>query len=224
MSTKSKIERELYGPSLIEVTLGAAISIVLGGLLAAGYLLFKPVQTVRVLPPEEEQIRGQVYHVEGSRDAARGRQWMRKRQLLTEGQPAEITLVEEELSAWVSEGARPATEEGQGPGLVAADRIAFRIREGIMQIGITGSLNAFGYSQPMVFQAKGDFEWRNDRFVFVPEEFHVGSLPIHNLPLVGGFLTARIMATQAMPEDVVAAWDRLAAVEIEDNVLKLTVQ
>jgi hypothetical protein len=86
MSIKSRLNRELYGPSLFEVTLGAALSILLGVFLAAGYLIFfTPVKTLRAAPKEGEVARNEVVYIEGSKSTARSGQWMRKRQLLLKG-------------------------------------------------------------------------------------------------------------------------------------------
>ncbi len=103
MSLQSRIDRERYGPSLVEVTLGAVLSLLLGAVLAAGYLIFVPVKTVREVPKEGEVKPGEVVFVEGSKSTARSAQWMRKRQLLVEGQSAEIAVVEDELNAWIAE-------------------------------------------------------------------------------------------------------------------------
>jgi len=220
MKAHAKIEREKYGPSLVEVTLGAALSLALGAVLAAGYLLVKPVQTVRELPKEEDRPAGQVYYVEGSKDVTKGRTWMRKRQLLLEGQPAEIPLVEDELNAWVAEGAKPAAEGS--PALIAPTSINFRIRGGEFQIGAPATVNFLGYSRPVVFQARGSFERRGDRFVFEPREFYAGSLAVDRLPFLQGFILNRLAAAKPPPEDVVNAWSRLSNVVVEGDTLRLS--
>jgi hypothetical protein len=225
MSIQSKIDRERFGPSLIEVTLGAALSILLGVLLAAGYLIFTPVRTLKVEPKADELARHEVVYIEGTRSPARSGQWMRKRQLLLEGQAAEIAIVEDELNAWIGEGTKPATgAEAPAAAFLQPAAVNFRIREGVIQVGVPSSLNAFGYTKPVIFQMRGGFEQRGDRFEFVPAESYLGSLALHRIPAAENFLIGALARTQSAAEDVAAAWDRVSAVAVEGNTLKVTLR
>lgn len=225
MSLQSRIDRERYGPSLVEVTLGALFSLLLGAALAAGYLIFRPVKTVRELPKEGELKPGEVVFVEGTKSTARAAQWMRKRQLLVEGQSAEISLVEDELNAWIAEGAKPAPgAEAPAPAWLQPTAVNFRVREGVMQIGAPSSLNAFGYTHPVVFQVRGTFEKVDDRFEFVPSESYLGWLALHRIPALESMLTKNLLRTQSAVGDVAAAWDRVANASIDGNTLNLTLR
>ncbi len=218
-NTRAKIDRELYGPSLLEVTLGALLSVLLGVLIAGGYLLLKPVETVRELPPPEDRPRGQVYYIEGSRSTANARQWMRKRQLLAEGRPAEVELIEDEINAWLADGPKPSPDDSRG--LLHAESVNVRIRDGVMQIASPGSLNAFGYTKPILLQARGEFERDGDRHVFVPSELYVGSLALHEIPLVRNYVVRQLIGGPAMPDEVVNAWSELDEVSVDGNALRL---
>lgn len=225
MSIQSRLNRELYGPSLFEVTLGAALSILLGATLAAGYLIFMPVKTLRADPKEGEVGRNEVYFVEGTKSPARSAQWMRKRQLLLEGQAAEIAVVEDELNAWIADGAKPAPgADAPAPAFLQPTSVNFRIRGGELQVGVPSSLNAFGYAKDVIFQMRGTFEQRGDTFAFVPSESYLGSLALHRLPVVERFLIGALARTQSAASDVAAAWERVSRVAIEDNTLKVTLR
>jgi hypothetical protein len=225
MSIQSRLNRELYGPSLFEVTLGAALSILLGAVLAAGYLIFTPVKTLRADPKEGEVGRNEVVYIEGSKSPARSAQWMRKRQLLVEGQSGEISVVEDELNAWIADGAKPAPgADAPAPAFLQPTSVNFRIRGGELQVGVPASLNAFGYAKDVIFQMRGTFAQDGDRHVFVPSESHLGSLALHRLPAVEGFIIGALARTQSAAEEVSAAWGRVSAVSIEDNALKLTLR
>lgn len=220
-TTKQKVERALYGPSISEVTLGAALSVLLGAVVAAIYLVAKPVEKVRELP--KEPAGDVVYYVEGSRDSTKGKQWMRKRQMLVEGQSAEIALTEDELNAWAGGGAKPETEGATAAGgFVRPESVNFRVRDGLLQIGVPSKFDVFGFVLPVVLQARGVFEKQGDRFVFVAREFMVGSLPAHRLPGLEGLLGNRLLAIQNLPEDVATAWTKLADVRVEGDTLHLT--
>jgi hypothetical protein len=221
MKSNAKIEREKYGPSLVEVTLGAALSLILGAVLAAAYLVVKPVATVRELPKEEDRVRDQVYFVEGSKDSNKGRTWLRKRQLLLEGQTAEIPLTEDELNAGLNDAPKPA-EAGAAPALIEPSAVNFRIREGVLQVALPSTVNFIGYRIPVVFQARGGFERDGDRFAFVPDEFYVGSLAVNRLPFLRGAVTSRLVAAKAVGPELIEAWGKLSAVAINGDTLQLT--
>ncbi|HEY0944795.1 MAG TPA: hypothetical protein VGD81_05990 [Opitutaceae bacterium] len=220
-TTRQKVERALYGPSISEVTLGAVLSVALGVIVAAVYLVAKPVEKVRELP--KEPASDVVYYLEGSRDSTKGKQWMRKRQMLVEGQSAEIALTEDELNAWAGAGAKPATDTtSAASGIIRAESVNFRVRDGWLQIGVPSTFDVFGFVVPVVLQARGDFEKQGDQFVFVPREFMIGSLPAHRLPGLEGLLGNKLLASQNLPEDIATAWKKLADARVDGNTLRLT--
>ena len=104
-----KLDRALYGPTIYEITFGVILSVSLGAALAISFLIFKPAVTVKDMPKEDERIRGATYYVTGTADAIRSKQWMRKRQMLIESTPGEVTLNEDELNMWFLS----STESGQ---------------------------------------------------------------------------------------------------------------
>ena len=219
-TTRKKFERSLYGPSLMEVTLGALLSIVLGGLLAMIFLMFKPVQTVKTLPAELEPA--VVYYVEGSSNSAKGRQYLRKRQLFLEGGPAEvISLSEDELNAWMASSRAKPDAAASASGLLAPQSINFRVREGVFQIGLPCTVNFVGYTRPVVVQARGGFVKKGDRFVFDPDQMHVGSLEIGKLPGLAPLMVSRLLSAQDIPEETYQAWKRLDRVAVEGDQLVL---
>ncbi|MDD2765224.1 MAG: hypothetical protein PHE83_14770 [Opitutaceae bacterium] len=226
-----KIDKAKYGPGLGEVVLGAALSLVLGAGLAAAYLVAQPVQIVK--EPPKSPPAGAIYYIEGGRNADRGKQWLRKKQLFTEGSSVELN--ENELNAWISAGtAAPAPAPGQksapvappspASGMLQMDVPNFRIRDGVLQIGAKGTLNLelFGIKRPLIVQASGKFVKGGDGFIFEPSRFYVGSLPLHRLPGVGEIVLNRVLAKAQVPEDIAVAWKKLADVTIVGNTLKLS--
>lgn len=223
MKSAARIEREKYGPSLVEITLGAALSLLLGVVLAAGYLVTKPVSTVRELPKEEDQVRDEVYFVEGSKDSTKGRTWLRKRQLLMAGQAADIPLTEDELNAGLNDAPKVAeAAPGAAPGLIEPTAVNFRIRGGVFQVALPSTVHFLGYRIPVIFQARGGFERDDGRFVFVPDEFYIGSLAANRLPFLRGIVTSRLLAAKAVGPELVEAWGKVSAVAISGDTLQLT--
>ncbi|HWA11009.1 MAG TPA: hypothetical protein VG838_16325 [Opitutaceae bacterium] len=245
-----KVDRALYGPSWAEVILGAALSFVLGAVLAAVVLVLRPVQTVRELP--KEPVRDAVYYIEGSKDSTKGKQWLRKKELLNQG--TSVALTEDELNAafYVSpppappkppapapapgaKGKAPATPppapepakadvatDAKSDALIAPGQPNFRIHDNLLQVGVPCTLNLYGFKVPVVVMATGSFAKGGDGVVFVPESYYLGSLAINRLPMVEGFVTRKILSAKPVPEDLATAWKKVTDATIEDKTLKLT--
>jgi hypothetical protein len=215
-TTKQKYERSLYGPTVTEVTLGAVLSISLGAVLGALYLALKPVTTAKALPAEPEVAT--VYYIEGSANGARGRQYLRKRQLFLEGGSAEvITLSEDELNTWMASSRANPDARGSASGWIVPQSVNFRVREGRLQIGLPCTVDALGFSRPLVIQARGGFARRGEQVAFQPNEMYVGSLAAHRVPGLSGFVWKRVLASQEIPTEIRTAWQRVDRVTVEND-------
>jgi hypothetical protein len=221
-----KLERELNGPSATEVILGAALSLVLGAVLAAVYLVLKPVSTVKEM--SKEPVAGVVYYLEGSRDSSKAREAMSKQKNLIQG--GTIALNEDELNALAAAATVPAVAAKAGdkapasaaPQSVAAGSPNFRIRGGVLQIGVPVNVNVAGLSQRVIVQARGGFAKHGDTFVFQPTEFYVGSCPLQNVPVAKAIVMKQVLGAVSMPQDLAAAWRKLSDVTVEGSTLTLT--
>ena len=217
--SSSKIDRALKGPGLFEITLGVLLSIILGVVLAALHLLFKPVEVVAEIPAEHDA--GAVYFVEGAINSSKSRQWMRKRQMLADGAAVDVSFNEEELNAWMANLA-PQKGEAASTELVVPEKVNFRIRGGIFQVGLLSKVNALGLTRDLVFQTRGTFQPGDAGFVFHADEFFIGSLPTHTVPGLKQFLIKRALASQEIPEDLKTTWSKLKLVAVEDTTLRLS--
>jgi len=149
MASNKKIERALNGPGPFEIILSILLSLVLGVLLAALHLVFKPVEVVK--KAEEAVEVKNVYFVEGAVNSAKSRQWTRKRQMLTEGAAVDVVFNEEELNAWMATATPKPAAPAPGatpaqPAMIQPERINFRIQEGVLQVGLLGKLSAWAMS------------------------------------------------------------------------------
>jgi hypothetical protein len=238
-----KYERGAHVPSWAEVILGAVLSAVLGVLLGAALLVFKPAETVKELPKQEDRKRGVVYYVEGA-TGGNARQADAKRKAFVAGQT--VTVTEAELNALASAAAGPATppppakapdkkgdkkgaEKGKADdsaapaaeGFITPGTPNFRIRDGVVQIGAPVTVSVFGMGQKVTMQARGGFKKDGDVFVYDPSELYLGSLPLQRLPFAAGFVRGKVFDSQKVPEDIVTAWRKLSSVTVEGNTLKL---
>lgn len=225
-----KIDRALHGPSWVEVILGALLSFVVGVVLGAALLIFRPVVVVKEMPKGDKLDPKAVYFVEGSRDGTKGREAAAKRKMFGEGRS--VTVVEDELNALAGPAAAfvppPAGKAPEKPGAAAAsdDIMAtgtpnFRIRDGALQIGVPVTVSLLGISEKVIVQTRGGFQKRGV-FVYEPDVFYVGSLPLQRLPYVAKYAREKFLYAQAIPEDIKAAWPKLANVAVEGNMMTLT--
>ena len=79
-----KQQRALHGPGWTEIILGVSLSLLAGVILAFAWLVLKPVVVAKEL--SETAPPGSVFYYPGATGSTASRAWMRKRQVLLEGQ------------------------------------------------------------------------------------------------------------------------------------------
>ena len=220
-----KLDRALYGPSWTEVIFGAVLSVALGAVLAAAYLVFKPVTQVKELP--KEPVAGMVYYIEGSHDSAKARRVAAKQKIFLQG--GSVSLVEDELNI-AAMPPTPTAAPGKAPALapeptefLSSGALNFRIRDDALQISLPVRVKyaLVGLDTTFLVQTRGTFTRQGETFVYVPETIYLGSCPIQRLPMMSGLVMKKFLGAQRFPADVVAAWEKLAEVSIEGATLKL---
>lgn len=219
-----KIDRAMHGPSWTEVIVGAVLSLVLGVVIGAVLLVLRPVVVAREEP--KERAPNTVYYIEGSKDGSKAREAVAKRNAFLGGQS--VTLTEEEINAMIAAAsAKPAAPAKDGApaapaeGYFTAATPNVRIRDGVLQVGVPVTISLL--DQKVIAQASGStFVKKSDGFVLEPTMMYLGSCPVQRLPFLGDYVRDKFVAAQSMPEDVKAAWARLANVSVEGNTVKLT--
>ena len=231
--------RGAHEPSWTEVTLGAVLSVALGIVLGALLLALRPVNTVKELPKEADRVPGAVYYVEGSHDSGKARQAAAKRRQFAGG--ATVAANEDEINSLVPAAAAPAPaakpktaekakagdKEAPAASAPSGDLISpgapnFRIRDGVVQIGVPVTINLFGLiEQKVMVVARGGFVKKGDGFAFDPDTLYLGSCPVQRLPFAAGFVAKKVLGSIPIPEDIAAAWPKLADVKAEGNTLTL---
>ncbi len=223
MSAKKKIQK---GPSWIEVGLGAALSVVLGVVLGAAYLVTKPVSRVAALP--KEPAAGTLYYIEGGRDFSKGEMVKEKRKSFDDGES--VSLTDGEINLFFADLAAPAGGAAAAkPGdKAAAPAQAFdigplngRLHEGRIQLSHVVSYNILSVTGTIIVQADGTIVRRGATFVFEPDQFYVGGWPVQRLLFLRGWAQRKLLFPHPAPEDVAAAWTKLVDVTIEGSTLHL---
>jgi hypothetical protein len=234
-----KIEKALYGPSMMEVALGAVLGLVLGVVACCVYLVFKPVALVKEMPAKDKLSISMVYYLPGAESNAKSKGWQNKQKQFIAGKS--ITVVEDELNAWAvsvspvappAPAAKPAApgkpadapKAPPGEGIFIPGTPNFRIVNGKLQIGFKCTLNWYGLMTDVTVQTTGTFKKSGDQVAFVPETIFLGSCPVHLLPSAAGPLVAHLIDKRKTPDEIRAAWAKLSDVTIDGSALKLTVQ
>jgi hypothetical protein len=209
-------------PSWTEVILGAALSVLLGAVLGAAYLVLLPVPTLKAPPKEGELKPDVVYFLPGARSGGSARDLAEKQKAFFAGGSVELT--EGELNALVAAAAAP--KPGAKP--PADDRVVrpgtpnFRIQDGELQIGVPLAVNALGFERTIIAQVRGRFVRRGAVFALDPDRFYLGACPLHRLPFVGDLVYRRVLDAAPVPEAAAVAWGNLSDVAIEGATLRLT--
>jgi hypothetical protein len=222
---KSKLQRKIDGPGWFEVIFGAALSVLLGAVLAVAFLVFKPVTSVKEMPKEPAD--DTVYFIEGTREGSKIREVSAKRRLMAEG--SSVVLNEDELNTLVMPPTAPPQpkkmelpQPDQGPDTIVAGLPNFRIRDNVMQIGVPVQLNVYEMEKKIIVQTRGAFAKSGESVIFQPGELYIGSCPLERLPAVRDFVVKKIFEKAKVPDDVVAAWKNVADATVEGSTLRLT--
>ncbi len=247
MSAK-KADMSAHEPGWAEVILGAALSVVLGVVLGVIVLAVKPLPQVKALP--KEPVAGAVYYIEGSRETAKAKQAPAKRKMFAGG--GSVSVTEDEVNSFLAApppplpppGAKKPADKSKAPekpkapekaaekGKAAAPAASgemlaigdanFRFHDGKVQIAVPATVSVLGFDQRVTVLADGSFVKKGDTFKFEPDTLYLGSCPMQRLPFASAFVVNKFIAGQNVPEDIAAAWPKLASVEVDGNVLKLT--
>jgi len=253
----AKFKRDQYEPGWIEITIGTMLSVVVGVVFGAVYMVMKPVVTVKELPREDEREHGAIYFVEGARDPARAKLLVAKRKTLVGG--GSVAVDENELNILTSPAAPPpaapvpAAKGGKAdskkgktaaapaptphepepksappppPAIIGTGYTAgapnFRIRDGLLQIGVPVKVDVFGLEISVLVQTQGTFVKSGGTFVYEPETIWVGSCPIDRVAVARDFVVKKVLNPQPVPDDIQNAWSKLAGVSVVGSVLRLT--
>jgi hypothetical protein len=221
----SKAKKAQKGPSWIEVGLGAVLSVILGVVLGAAYLVNKPVQTVKEIPKDAPS--GAVYYIEGVRDFNKTSEIEEKRKSLTAGES--ISVQEGELNAFIGSVAKPAPSAKPGDKnpppadqkMLSPGTLNVRIRSGEIQFANPVAYNVYGFTGTVIVQATGTFSRHGGEFEFDPESIFVGGCPIQHFLFVRAFVLKKLLFTLPIPDDIAAAWAKASDVTLVGNTLQV---
>lgn len=217
-----KKKREMEGSLVGSIVLGL-VTALMGVLLGIFSLSMQSVAEVREMPKEVKP--DTVYYVMGN---DRGGDYKRKEVAFLEKVPGQIVLSEADLNRWAADTfkfSKPTGKDGESAGMIVMSPSApsFRISDGVMQIGLSVEVDAFGKKNKLRYFAQGDFVRTADGFAFTPTRSYMGSAklpPIGAASYVGSALLGVFKGTdryQALND----AWTGLSSVSLDGSTLVL---
>jgi hypothetical protein len=223
MSARKKKNQK--GPSWFEVGFGAFLSVILGVVLGAAYLVNKPVTKVTSLP--KDQPAGAVYLIEGEHDFNKDSEIDEAKKSFLAG--GSVSISEGELNEFLGDANKPADSSKPAdkapppapPGLITPGALNVRMKDGKIQFSTTVTITALTVSVPLVVQATGTFSKHGSAFGFDPESFYVGGCPMQRFLFLRDWVEAKLLFAQPVPDDLAAAWSKLVAVSIDSSGLQL---
>ena len=249
MSAK-KADMSAHEPSWAEVILGAILSMALGVVLGVVFMALKPLAAVKEMP--KEPVAGTIYYIQGSHDSKKATQAAAKRKAFVAGGPVVVT--EDEINSFLppppplstakpkagekkatpAAAAPKAADKGKAgekgaPGAAGGELVAlgganFHISDGAVQIAVPVKFGVLGLEQQVTVLATGKFVKKDATFAFKPDTLYLGSCPMQRLPFAASFVASKFLASQPIPEDIAAAWPKVADVAVDGASLKITMQ
>ena len=250
MSAK-KADMSAHEPGWAEVILGAVLSVILGVVLGVVVMAIKPLAAVRELP--KEPVAGTIYYIQGSHETKKATQAAAKRKTFAAGGSVVVTEDEinsflppppplstakpkaGEKKAAPTPAAPKVADKGKAPekgapaaaassDLMSTGGANFHIHDGLVQIAVPVTFNLLGLEQHVTVLADGNFVKKDSGFVFKADTLYLGSCPMQRLPFAAGFVASKFLASQPIPDDIAAAWPKVADVAVDGSSLKLTMQ
>lgn len=204
-------------PGLVSMLFAAALSVVLGGLIAAISLVARPVEVVRSAP--KEPVEGKVYFIQGESARSASSSWEAKGRAIIAGESGEYVFNESELNAWAS----ARFEHGQAPDgtplAVVAGVPNFRVDGQSLQIGMVNRLTTLAGEAPLVAQVRGRFERGAAGWTYVPDEAWLGGLALHKIPGLLPAVMARFVGSGEAADEVRGVLGKALAVALVEGGL-----
>lgn len=111
------------------------------------------------------------------------------------------------------------TEEKQV--FFAASAPNFSIKENRLQIALQCKLDYYGIGQDVWVKVNGHFALSAEGYKFAPDEYYVGSCPLHLIPGGPQIVTNLIVDDLKLSDEVKAAWPKVSILTLEGDQMKV---
>lgn len=247
----TNIQKALHGPSTFEVAIGAVLGIAVGVVACVLYLVFKPVEKVLALPKElaphvvyviagkESNARSKGWQAKLKTLATGGEVYLREEDLNAWGatfsdyKPADPNAPAPVASPKPApkptakpksgDKAKPELEEESSDSASFFEATApnFSIKESRLQIALQCKFDYYGVGKDVWVKVIGRFKLTGDGYIFAPEEYYLGSCPLHLFPGSGPFLTNLILSRMKIAEEMQQAWGKVSILVLESDQMKV---
>lgn len=209
------------GPRPVEIAIAAVLSVIVGFVGAAAFLMFQTPERVSELPDPDDRELGRLYFVEGKSGNASHDTWQPKEAAVKTGRSGRLSLVEEELNRWAAQSLQPDQEAEQGFISVEPGQPEFRIADSLLTIRSPLTWSAFGVSQTFDAQTSGELVQRDGTYVLDHGRVYVGSCPLPGM--LGRRLVRDVTATFDLSAELREGWASLESVELDEDALRLVI-
>jgi hypothetical protein len=208
------------------------VGIVLGVLIAAAWLITKPVIEVEPGMPAAGPKAGaaadrhRVQFVHGRMAPVRNADWVAKEKAFAARTPGSMQLLEQEVNRWFAQTCGDADRSVKWPSFgieINPEVPTVRFDGSLTQIAMPVTLAVMGAQRKIVLQAWGQFVSRGGAQAFVPERLCVGSCPVP-ADFGGAWLYDRIARSLAVSDDVAKSWAAVGSIRVEDGRMRMTIQ
>lgn len=216
-------------PSLFSLILEIPFMLLIGCIIAAFILIYRPVTVVNQLPDTQES--GVVYYRVPQKSDS-DREVVNKVIHLRANIPPAVEISEGEINRWTSASFTQleALNEEQRSSRTSVSSIEFgapmvRLNDGAVEVMVI--LRNSLAKQPLVdtpFQMRGEFTVEGGEFRYDTESIYLGSLPLHKLPFVGEYVRERVWASinsGELAEEMKEIMQKAKRVELNPETKKL---
>ena len=198
----------------LNLLLGALVGVVIGGLVAAIFLVTHPVKVVTEVP---EKFEPAMHYVLKGRTGG-GDAWKYKANELQEG-TGEVTFLETELNRWAASFKTDFPEEK--PSLyIEPQRPVFRLEGDKLLVSAPAEAGFGAWKRTITLSLEGEFVPDQSTLRIEPDQLYLGSLrvigPAKNL------VWKKISSAYTLDEEFESLWSSVGTANIQESQLILT--
>lgn len=219
-------KKEKRGRVVTLKIIGALCGIAVGVVIAAVWLVFKPVAIADAPPKDEggEHAPHSVTYVRGRESPVSPSRWRARQRAFLRSDPRGVELREQDLNRWFATefaGTDRATKWDAISSEFSPGLPLFRFDGDVVEVGTVNKLNLMdSIETSLVVQAKGSFERHGKRFLYVPKELLIGSCPVPT-GFLRGLLFNAFAGGFALPDPTAEAWATINDITVEQSRMKL---
>ena|GEM_PF-5903321 len=200
------------------------LAVLLGVFIGGWTLVFKPVRLANSLSADYYNDHRHVYFFPGQR--GNSRYWAKIRRQFLKGEPGKLMADEEQLNRW-SRNLLPLMN-GHFVGikdvasLVRSGDLNFRVENNQFQMAQPTWINLGTMGGFALYQVHGRFKQEGEGFAFVPERATLGSCPMPFPELFFYWVVLPLFEENPEYKKVARRWADIKAIEVDANVLEVT--